>query len=58
MHYTDVLKDFYVKWEALEQMEKQEAPKLPTLSKMNTPLKWRESLNTTYMLHLVSGRSL
>ena len=34
MHYTDVLKDFYIEWEALEQMEKQDALKLPTLPKV------------------------
>ena len=43
MHYNNVLKDFYIEWQALEQMEKQDAPKLPTLSKTNTPLKWCES---------------
>ena len=43
MHYGNILRDFYVEWEALEQMGDQEAPKLPTLSKMNTPLKWCES---------------
>ena len=40
---NDVLKDFHIKWKALEQMEKQDSPKLPTLSKINTPLKWCES---------------
>ena len=43
MHYSNVLKDFYIEWQALEQMEKQDSPKLPTLSKINTPLKWCES---------------
>ena len=43
MQYTNVLKDFYIEWEALEQMEKQDVPKLPTLSKINIPLKWCES---------------
>ena len=43
MHCTDVLKDFYIEWGALEHMEKQDAPKVPTLSKVNTPLKWCES---------------
>ena len=43
MHYINVLKDFHIEWKALKQMEKQDSPKLPTLSKINTPLKWCES---------------
>ena len=43
MHYSNVLKDFYIKWQALDKMSKQDTPKLPTLSKNNTPLKWCES---------------
>ena len=43
MHYSNVLKDFYIIWQALEKMSKQNTPKLPTLSKNNTPLKWCES---------------
>ena len=43
MHFNNVLKDFYVEWQALDTMSDQDAPKLPTLSKTNTPLKWCES---------------
>ena len=43
IHYNNMLKGFYIKWQVLEQIEKQDTPKLPTLSKINTPLKWYES---------------
>ena len=43
MHYVNVRKDFHIEWKALKQMEKQDSPKLPTLSKINKPLKWYES---------------
>ena len=44
MHFNNVLRDFYIEWKAILQMAKQETTtKLPTLSKMNPPLKWCES---------------
>ena len=39
MHYVNILKDFHIEWKALEQIKKQDSPKLPTRSKINTPLK-------------------
>ena len=43
MHYSNVLKRFYIERETLEQMKNQDVPKLPTLSKIYTALKWCES---------------
>ena len=43
MHYDNVLRDFHTEWEAIEELSEQDAPKLPSLSKNNPPLKWCES---------------
>lgn len=43
MHFTNVLRDFNIEWQALETMADNEAPSLPLLSKNNPPLKWCES---------------
>ena len=39
MNYNLVLRDFYTEWETMGTMSTQKTPKLPTLSKTNTPLK-------------------
>ena len=57
MHYINVLKDIHIKWKALEQMEKQDSPKLPTLSKINTPLKWCESFKH-YLYSILGVRKI
>ena len=43
MHFNNVLRDFYIEWQALETMADNETPTLPLLSKNNPPLKWCES---------------
>ena len=43
MNYTNVLRSFYEEWEALIKLEEAEKPKVPVLSKSQTPLKWMES---------------
>ena len=43
MHYTNVLHEFNVEWEAMQTMSEQDKPTLPLLSKTNPPLKWCES---------------
>lgn len=43
MHFNNVLRDFHTEWEAIEELSEQDAPKLPSLSKNNPPLKWCES---------------
>ena len=43
MHFTNVLREFHVEWNAMLSMAEQEAPSLPMLTKNNPPLKWCES---------------
>ena len=43
MNYTGVLKGFYIEWEAIKEMISADAPKVPVLSKHQTPIKWMES---------------
>ena len=43
MHYKNVLKDFYVEWEAVLKLAKEEKPDVPKLSKHVTPIRWVES---------------
>ena len=43
MNYTQVLRPFYVEWEALEKLVDEDKPDVPALSKHITPLKWVES---------------
>ena len=43
MNYTQVLRPFYVEWEALEKLVDEDKPDVPVLSKHITPLKWVES---------------
>ena len=43
MNYTLVLKDFYVEYEALIALAKEDKPDVPVLHKNNPPLKWIES---------------
>ena len=43
MNFNNVLREFDVEWKAIVKMAKNEATKLPTLSKLNPPLKWCES---------------
>ena len=45
MNYTNVLRAFYVEWEAMKKIAKEDKPDVPLLSdsKHVTPLKWLES---------------
>ena len=43
LHYQYVLKDFYVEWEAIVKLSKEDKPEIPKLSKNMTPLRWIES---------------
>ena len=43
MNYTQVLKGFYVKWEAIVELAKADKPDVPILHKSSTPLKWLEA---------------
>ena len=43
MNYTQVLRAFYVEYEALITLSKKDSPDVPTLSKHNTPIRWTES---------------
>lgn len=47
MNYTNVLKTFFIEWEALKKLAKEDAPEVPTLSSKNTPIKWIESFLDT-----------
>ena len=49
--FIDVLKDFYVEWQALDKMSEQDTTKLPTLSKTNTPRNLIEALKRFYVLN-------
>ena len=43
MHYTRVLKEFYVEWEAVTKLSKEDKPEVPKLTKHVTPIRWVES---------------
>ena len=43
MNYSQVLRSFYVEWEALDKLTSEDKPDVPVLSKQITPLKWVES---------------
>ena len=43
MNYSSVLKEYYVEWQALKQLEDEDRPSVPILTKNQTPLKWMES---------------
>jgi len=43
MNHTNILRGFYVKWEAIEKLSKEEKPYVPVLSKNVTPMKWMAS---------------
>ena len=43
MHYTNVLKSFYVEWEAVVKLSKEDKPNVPKLTKHLTPIRWVES---------------
>ena len=43
MNYTQVLKGFYIEWQAINEMIKSDTPSVPVLSKHQTPIKWMES---------------
>ena len=43
MNYHQVLRSFYVEWEALQKLNNEDKPQVPVLSKHITPLKWVES---------------
>ena len=43
MNYSTVLKNFHTEHEALLKLAKKDPPKVPTLSKSQTPIRWMES---------------
>ena len=43
MNYTNILRGFYVEYEALMKLSAEKKPDVPVLSKHQTPLKWIES---------------
>ena len=43
MNYTQVLKGFYNEWESIIKLSEEDRPKVPVLSKNQTPLRWMES---------------
>ena len=43
MHYTRVLKEFQIEWEAVCKLSKEDKPEVPKLSKHVTPIRWVES---------------
>ena len=43
MNYTNVLKAFHIEYEAIVSLSNEEKPKVPTLHKNTTPLRWIES---------------
>ena len=43
MNYTNVLRNFYIEYEALIKLTKEDSPDVPILSKNLTPIKWIES---------------
>jgi hypothetical protein len=43
MNYTNVLRSFYVEWEALIKMSNEAKPSVPVISKHQPPIKWIES---------------
>ena len=54
MHYTNVLKKFYIEWKAIcEAADRDFELKLPILSKNNPPLKWCDSMK--HYLHSKYG---
>ena len=51
MHYSNVLKSFYIEWKALVSMSEETSTAIPCITKSNPPLKWTDtfkdwSLNT------------
>ena len=47
MNYTNVLKTFYVEYEAIMELSKDDKPEVPHLHKNTTPLRWIESFKDT-----------
>lgn len=45
MHYTNVLKDFYIEWKAIVAMTKTTSTDVPAITRNNPPLKWTDSFN-------------
>ena len=43
MNYTQVLKGFYAEWESIIKLSEEDRPKVPMLSKNQTPIQWMES---------------
>ena len=43
MNYTNVLRGFYVEWEAIVKQSNEDKPKVPVLSRSQTPVRWIES---------------
>ena len=45
MHYTNVLKDFYLQWKGLEEKKKEDEPKVPVITKGLLITKWTDTFN-------------
>lgn len=45
MHYSNVLRDFYLQWKALEERRKEDDPKVPIVSKGLAITKWTDTFN-------------
>ena len=43
MNYTQVLKGFHEEWESIIKLSEEDRPKVPALSKNQTPIRWMES---------------
>lgn len=43
MNYTNVLRQFYTEWEALQQLKDEDKPEVPLHSKHITPVRWLKS---------------
>ena len=59
MNYTNVLRDFYIEWEAIIALADEDKPKVPMLTKHITPLKWIESFrDCLYRTYGIRGAPL
>ena len=48
MHYQSTLRDFNTEWTAIVKLSNESAPKVPTLTNTNTPLRWCESFKNIW----------
>lgn len=57
MHYTNILKDFYVEWKALTAMAELTPPSVPLITKNNPPLRWADTFGD-YCLNTFGVRTV